>query len=66
MSEDKKLTVEMSVYQAAAVREELFTTTKMFTYDPKCVPPRVVKIREIIVKLDELIEESLEDEKTDS
>ena len=51
----------MSVYQAAAVREELFTTTKMFTYDPTCVPPRVVKIREIIVKLDELIEESLND-----
>ena len=49
----------MNIFQAAAVREELYTVTKMFTYDPKCVPSRVTAVREVIVKLDELIEAAL-------
>ena len=61
MSEEKKVTVEMSVYQAAAVRESLFTDTKVYTYDPKCVPERVTKIREAIVEIDNQLEEILND-----
>lgn len=59
MTKDKNLTVDMDIFQAAAVREELYTVTKMFTYDPKCVPSRVTAVREVIVKLDELIEAAL-------
>ena len=65
MSEEKKVTLEMSVYQAAAVRASLFTDTKQYTYDPKCVPERVTQIREAIVKIDNQLEEIL-GEKTDS
>ena len=65
MSEEKKVTLEMSVYQAAAVRKSLFTDTKEYTYDPKCVPERVIQIRDAIVEIDNQLEEIL-GEKTDS
>ena len=65
MSEEKKVTLEMSVYQAAAVRASLFTDTKQYTYDPKCVPERVTQIREAIVEIDNQLEEILGEE-TDS
>ena len=55
----------MSVYQAAAVRKSLFTDTKEYTYDPKCVPERVTQIREAIVEIDNQLEEILGEE-TDS
>ena len=62
MSEEKKVTLELSVYQAAAVRQSLFTDTKGYTYDVTCVPERVSQIREVIVSLDEQIEEALKEE----
>ncbi len=62
MSEEKKVTLELSVYQAAAVRQSLFTDTKDYTYDVTCVPERVIQIREAIVSLDEQIEEALKEE----
>ena len=65
MSEEKKVTVEMSVYQAAAVRESLFTDTKVYTYDPKCIPERVAQIREVIIDIDSQLEKILSEE-TDS
>ena len=55
----------MSVYQAAAVRASLFTDTKGYTYDPKCIPERVAQIREAIVEIDNQLEEILSEE-TDS
>ena len=61
MSEEKKVILEMSVYQAAAVRESLFTDTKQYTYDPKCVPERVIQIREAIVEIDNKLGEILND-----
>ena len=61
MSEDQKVTVEMSVYQAAAVRASLFTDTKGYTYDPKCIPERVAQIRDAIVQIDNQLEEILND-----
>ena len=65
MSEDQKVTVEMSVYQAAAVRASLFTDTKEYTYDPKCIPERVAQIRDAIIQIDNQLEEILS-EKTGS
>ena len=38
MSQDKKVTLELSVYEAAAVRQSLFTDTRGYTYDPTCCP----------------------------
>ena len=65
MSEEKKVTLELSVYQAAAVRKSLFTDTKEYTYDPKCIPERVAQIRDAIIQIDSQLEEILSEE-TDS
>ena len=62
MSEEKKLTVEMSVYRAAAVRQALFMDTKDYTYDPKSMPERVAQIREVIVSIDSQLEEILKED----
>ena len=52
----------MTVYQAAAVRGSLFTDTKQYTYDPKCIPERVAQIREAIVSIDDQLEEILKED----
>ena len=62
MSEEKKVTLELSVYQAAAVRESLFADTKVYTYDPKSTPARVSQIREAIVSIDNQLEEILKED----
>ena len=62
MSEDQKVKVEMSVYQAAAVRASLFTDTKQYTYDPKCTPERVVEIRDAIIQIDDQLAEILKED----
>ena len=61
MSEERKVTLELSVYQAAAVRQSLFTDIKGYTYDPTCCPQRVIDIRQAIVSLDKKIEEIVND-----
>ena len=60
MSQDKKVTLELSVYQAAAVRQALFVEQKGYTLDPTCIPPRIVDVRNIIVALDKHIDDMLE------
>ena len=62
MSEDQKVKVEMSVFQAAAVRASLFTDTKQYTYDPKCTPERVVEIRDAIIQIDDQLAEILKED----
>ena len=62
MNENQKVKVEMSVFQAAAVRESLFTDTKQYTYDPKCTPERVVEIRDAIIQIDDQLEEILKED----
>ena len=57
----KKVTIEMSVFQAAAVRQALFTDTKVYTYGDAC-PERVFEIREVITDLDAAIEDALAEE----
>ena len=55
--------IEMDVRAAAAVRESLFQDTKEYTYDPKCTPQRVIEIRDVINKIDEQIEEQINEVK---
>ena len=57
----KKVIIEMSLYQAAAVREALFTDTKIYTYGHAC-PERVFEIREVITDLDDAIQTALDKE----
>ena len=60
------ITINMDARTAAAVRQALFDEQKRYTYDPKCVPPRIVEIRNVIVDLDEQIEEELKNENSDT
>jgi len=62
VSEEKKVTIEMPVYQAAAIRQALFMDTKDYTYDPKSMPERVAQIREVIVSIDSQLEEILKED----
>jgi hypothetical protein len=55
---DTKLTVEMDVYTAAAVRQVLFESQKGYSYEH--VPARIVGIRQVILDLDESIESVVE------
>ena len=59
------ININMDVRSAAAVRQALFDEQKRYTYDPKCVPPRIVEIRNVINDIDEQIEEELKNETTD-
>ena len=56
------ITISMDVRSAAAVRQALFDEQKRYTYDPKCVPPRIVEIRNVITDLDGQIDEELNSE----
>jgi hypothetical protein len=56
----KKVTIEMSTYQAAAVRQVLFEAQKGYSYGDAC-PERVFEIREVITDLDDAIETALQD-----
>tara|TARA_B100000927_G_scaffold129326_1_gene104150 strand:- start:517 stop:756 length:240 start_codon:yes stop_codon:yes gene_type:complete len=52
----KTVTITMDARQAAVVRQALFTDTKVYTYNPKSVPERVVDIRNVILDIDEQLE----------
>ena len=56
------ITVNMDVRSAAAVRQALFDEQKRYTYDPKCVPPRIVEIRNVINDIDDQIDQALSEE----
>ena len=55
MTKEKQVKIELSVYQAAAVRQILFESQKGYTYDELSVPPRVADVRGIIQDLDDKI-----------
>jgi hypothetical protein len=55
MSKEKQVKIELSVYQAAAVRQILFESQKGYTYDELSVPPRIADVRGIIQDLDDKI-----------
>jgi len=56
----------MDVRSAAAVRQVLFKEQERYTYDPTCVPARIIEIRNVINNIDEQIEEELKNETTDT
>ena len=60
MSCDKSINLTLDVHDAAAVRQELFRTTKQDSYE--FPGQRTQAIRRVIVALDEQIEEALKDE----
>ena len=60
MNEDQKVNVELSVYQAAAIREALFRSTAQDSYE--FPSERTVVIREAIIAIDTKLEEVLKDE----
>jgi hypothetical protein len=48
--------LELEVKNAAAIRHVLYKEQERYTYDPTCVPSRIVEIRNSINDLDEQIE----------
>ena len=55
MTKEKQVKIELSVYQAAAVRQILFDAQKGYTYDELSVPPRIIDVRSVIQELDDKI-----------
>ena len=55
MTKEKKVKLQMSVYQAAAMRQILFDAQKGYTYDPISVPSRIENIRDVVRNLDDAI-----------
>ena len=55
-----KVTVEMDVRTAAAVRQILYEHQKGYTTNPVSVPPRIFEIREVITDLDDSISQVVE------
>ena len=53
--------LELDVRTAAAIRQVLYKEQEGYTYDPTCIPQRIVDIRETIGTLDTQIESSLEE-----
>ena len=51
------ITINMDARTAAAVRQTLFDEQKKYTYDPKCVPPRIIELRNVINDIDEQLED---------
>ena len=60
MSCNKDINLTLNVHDAAAVRQELFRTTKQDSYE--FPGQRTQAIRRVIVALDEQIEEALKDD----
>ena len=60
------INLELEVKNAAAIRHVLYKEQERYTYDPACVPERIVHIRETIQTLDKQIEEELKNEDADS
>ena len=56
----KTVTVNLSTYQAAVVRQVLFEAQKGYSYGDAC-PQRVFEVREVITDLDDAIETALQD-----
>ena len=56
----KQVSISMSVYQAAAVRQVLFDAQKGYTYGHAC-PQRVFELREVVTDLDDAISSVIEE-----
>ena len=55
-----KVTIEMDVRSAAAVRQVLFDAQKGYTTDINTTPTRIFELREVIADLDDAISQVVE------
>jgi hypothetical protein len=55
-----KVSIEMDVRSAAAVRQVLFEAQKGYTNDIVTTPPRIFELREVIADLDDAISQVVE------
>ena len=55
-----KVTIELDVRSAAAVRQVLFDAQKGYTSDIVSTPPRIFELREVIADLDDAISSVVE------
>ena len=55
-----KVTLELDVRSAAAVRQVLFEHQRGYTSDIVCIPPRIFELREVIADLDDAISQVVE------
>ena len=55
-----KVTIEMDVRSAAAVRQVLFEAQRGYTNDIVSTPPRIFELREVIADLDDAISQVVE------
>jgi len=55
-----KVTIEMDVRSAAAVRQVLFDAQKGYTMDIVTTPTRIFELREVIADLDDAISQVVE------
>lgn len=56
------INLKLDVRAAIAIRHALYREQDGYTYDPTCVPARIVELRAVIVELDKQIEEELKNE----
>ena len=56
----KKVTIELDVRSAAAVRQVLFEAQKGYTNDIVSTPTRIFELREVIADLDDAINQVVE------
>ena len=56
----RKVTIELDVRSAAAVRQVLFEAQKGYTSDIVCTPTRIFELREVIADLDDAISQVIE------
>ena len=55
-----KVTLELDVRSAAAVRQVLFEAQKGYTSDIVCTPTRIFELREVIADIDDAISQVVE------
>ena len=55
-----KVSIELDVRSAAAVRHVLFEAQKGYTSDIVSTPPRIFELREVIADLDDAISQVVE------
>jgi hypothetical protein len=57
----KKVTIDMSLRTAAAVRQVLYKEQEGYTNNPVCMPERVFEIREVITDIDDALTQATAD-----
>lgn len=62
----KTVNLKLSVTAAAALHVLISQESKMYTTDPKCTPPRITELRNIMDDIDNQLETILKNETPDT